>query len=227
MCIYQFLQVFSLGSLWNSFIFCRFPLGRVTSGFSELLIICLISLELPLSLPAWTVSYKETYFPLEMPLHDMTSKEMAIPMRPASKKKKIQTHTVSYHKDQIVTPRLSPRQTIPLNKIKIIFTWLEYVNVCVIYKRNDPWSDGILVYSWYNNAGRIIWKHHKLWLWILQDRCCEWLSSKHTVFHVCCDLLQFSRVTGPAPCTTTQQNSSSKSKCCKSKYKYSQLLMLT
>lgn len=87
MCICQF-QVYLLGSLWNSFMRCRFPLDRVSSGRSELLITCLISLELPLSPAASAVFYKDTHFPLEMPQHEMTSKEMAIPMRPASYKKK-------------------------------------------------------------------------------------------------------------------------------------------
>lgn len=86
MCICQF-QVYLLGSLWNSFMRCRFPLDRVGSGCSELLITCLISLELPLSPPASAVFYKDTHFPLEMSPHEMTSKEMAIPMRPASKKR--------------------------------------------------------------------------------------------------------------------------------------------
>lgn len=76
-----------LCSLWNCFILQCFSIDLASSGVSELLIMSLIWLELPLSLPACTVFYKGTYFPLEMPLHDMTSKEMAIPMRPVSKKR--------------------------------------------------------------------------------------------------------------------------------------------
>lgn len=76
-----------LCSLWISFSRHCFSVDLAISGFSELLITCLIWLELLLSLPAWSVFYKGIYPPLEMPLHDMTSKEIAIPIGPVSEKK--------------------------------------------------------------------------------------------------------------------------------------------
>lgn len=58
MCICQFFQLLLLVSLWNSFMHRRFPLDRVRSGRSELLITCLFSLALLRLPPAWTVFYK-------------------------------------------------------------------------------------------------------------------------------------------------------------------------
>lgn len=104
-----------LCSLWISFSHHCFSVDLAISGFSELLITCLIWLELLLSLPAWSVFYKGIYSPLEMPLHDMTSKEIAIPIGPVSEKKN--PNTVSCHEDRFATPRPSAWKTMPLKRV--------------------------------------------------------------------------------------------------------------
>lgn len=154
-----------------------FHLTRVRSGLSELLIMCLISLELPLSLPARTVFYKETYSPLEMPLHDMTSKEMAIPMRPASKKKKkkilcclLPWRPNCYTGALSSTDNPSEKPTV----FKVIFTWLEYVDVCV----GTVWEQWAMI--WWHFSVFTVWQCKKDFyqnitnneLWILQDSWC-------------------------------------------------------
>lgn len=155
-----------------------------------------------------------------MPLHDMTSKEMAIPMRPASKKKE-KSHTVSCHGDRFATLRFSARQTIPLKSQQFSKSFSHDRNtlMCVycmcMCGRSDPWWEDILdslCIHGMTKQERLHWNITNNRLQTLRDRCCcKWLSPKRTVFHVWVDLLQFSHLTGPLPCMSSQENPSSKS----------------
>lgn len=176
MCICQFFQVIFLGSLWNSFIHRGFPLDpcqigplRTFNYVSDFVGAAFVT--------ARTVFYKETYSPLEMPLHDMTSKEMAIPMRPASKKKKkkivcclLPWRPNCYTGALSSTDNPSEKPTV----FKVIFTWLEYVDVCV----GTVWEQWAMI--WWHFSVFTVWQCKKdsyqnitnNELWILQDSWC-------------------------------------------------------
>lgn len=103
MCICQFFQLLLLGSLWNSFMRRRFPLDRVRSGRSELLITCLFSLALPRLPPARTVFYKRNTPPSWdlLAWHDIERNGNSNETCFLKKNKK----SLSCHEDVIVTPK--------------------------------------------------------------------------------------------------------------------------
>lgn len=171
----------------------------------ELLITCLIPLD-------WfhrfafvaacldCLSTKDHYFHFQRPLHDMTSKEMAIPMRPACNRRR-----------RGKTPVLSPavttelwHQGAPLDRrallksrrsSKSFFTWWEWGEGCVPQECNEPdlMAFQCLV-AWRERVYQKISNKNAVYSAPQGRCCCDWRS----LFRACGDLLWFSRSGGPA-----------------------------
>lgn len=115
MCICQSFQLLFPGSLWSSFMRRRFPLDRVRSGRSELLITCLFPLPPPRLPPAWTVFYKRNTPPAWNLLAWHQKKQQF-------QWDMLLYKNVSCHGDIIVTLKLSTRQTKKKRKITFFFS---------------------------------------------------------------------------------------------------------